>query len=66
MRVVAGDSVHEHRMNLLISPFLLEKRTEFFQSRPEMEWVKAKNVTVVVEEHEKDGEAVKAEAGEEE
>ena len=31
-----------------------------------MEWVKAKNVTVVVEEHEKDGEAVKAEAGEEE
>ena len=29
-----------------------------------MEWVKAKNVTVVVEEHEKEGEAVKA--GEEE
>ena len=26
VRVVAGDSVHEHGMNLLISPFLLEKR----------------------------------------
>ena len=31
-----------------------------------MEWVKAKNVTVVVEEHKKEGEAVKAEVVEEE